>query len=291
MYYYTTMSSVFESEKNRKAAMYTAIICAVILLLIYFITWPLPKPPVPLVEDLIEINLGNDAEGMGQVQPLIKGDMSPSREQSTPEQQLANPAKEEAAKDMTDDNKDAEAAAINKPPKPVITENIPKQPSTQPVKATNPTPAVTPVIKPQKPKVTYNGPGNGNGNGATEDKGYRMQGNNPNGKGDAGSPNGKPDSYGNNPGGRTGGSGLKVSKGDRRIVNNYIFMGELPKATINAIIKVSPDGRGTFIGRDKGSTSSDARYTTAIMGYLPNIKFDKADHESIVTVPFNFNVM
>jgi len=47
------------------------------------------------------------------------------------------------------------------------------------------------------------------------------------------------------------GSGLRVSKGDRKIVNNYIFMGDLPKATINAIIKVSPDGRGTFVTFDK----------------------------------------
>jgi len=83
---------------------------------------------------------------------------------------------------------------------------------------------------------------------------------------------------------------LRVSKGDRSIINNYIFMGDLPKATINAIIKVSPEGKGTFVSFDKGSTSTDARYATAIRSYLPNIKFNKTDHESIVTVPFNFRV-
>ena len=30
-------------------------------------------------------------------------------------------------------------------------------------------------------------------------------------------------------------------------MNNYIFMGDLPKATINAVIKVSAEGRGVFI--------------------------------------------
>ena len=246
--------------------------------------------PPPLAQDLIEINLGNDAEGFGETQPLIKGQMSPSQDQPSPEQAVAAAAKEEPAKDMTDDNADKDAAPIDKPVKPLVTNNIPKL-TTQPVKINNPTPAAIPTPKPPKPKITYNGPGTGNGNNATEDNGYRMQGNNPNGKGDAGNPNGKPDSYGNNPGGKTGGSGLRVSKGDRRIVNNYIFMGDLPKAIINAIIKVSPDGRGSFVKIDKGSTSSDSRYISAIISYLPNIKFDKADHESIVTVPFNFNVL
>ncbi len=289
MYYNATMSAAFEEEKNRKAALYTAIICAAILLIIFFITWPLPKIPEPIAQDLIEINLGNDAEGFGETQPLIKGEMSPSQEASVPQQQKATTSQDNPAKDITDDNADEDAAAITKPAKPTPKAvELPKQPTTQPVKNTTPTTATVAVPKPQKPKITYNGPGNGNGNNASEDNNYRMQGNNPNSKGDAGNPTGKPDSYGKNPGGRIG--GLRVSKGDRTIVNNYIFMGDLPKATINAIIKVNPDGRGTFVGFDKGSTSSDSRYANAIRGYLPNIQFSKADHESVVTVPFNFTV-
>ena len=68
----------------------------------------------------------------------------------------------------------------------------------------------------------------------------------------------------------------------------YIFMGNLPPAVINAKIKVSPDGRGVFVGFDKGSTSTESRYAEAIRGYLPNIEFSKSDHQSDVTVPFNF---
>ena len=67
-------------------------------------------------------------------------------------------------------------------------------------------------------------------------------------------------------------------------------MGELPRATINAVIKVSLTGIGTFVTFDKGSTSADAKYANAIKSYLPNIQFNKSDHESIVTVPFNFRV-
>lgn len=291
MYHNQAMYASFEAEKNRRAFTYTAIIVGILILLAIFITWPIIKPPVPLVEDLIEINLGNNAEGFGEVQPLIKGEMAPSQEPAA-QQQKASAAQEPPAKDIQpDDNADEDAAPVTKPEKVIPKATaIAKEPVSKPVKTTTPAPVVMPAPKPQKPKATYNGSGNGKGNGATETNGDTYQGSNPGGKRDAGDPSGKPDSYGNNPGGRTGGSGLRVSKGDRTIVNNYIFMGDLPKAIINAIIKVSPEGSGVFVGFDKGSTSSDSRYSSAIRNYLPNIKFNKSDHESVVTVPFNFKV-
>ena len=268
------MSATFESEKNRKAFIYTTIICGAILLIALLVSWQLPQHPPQILQDLIEINLGNDDEGMGEVQPLIKGEKSPSS--ANAEQQQTAAAKNETAEEIkTDDNTDNESAPVNKPVKTTTKVNTPAV-------------VVAPAPKPQKPKIAgYNGPQGGTGNGATEDNGYKYQGNKPGGKGDAGSPNGKPDSYGNSPGGKSG-KALRVSKGDRTIVNNYIFMGDLPRATINAVIKVSPEGRGTFVTFDKGSTSADAKYATAIRGYLPHIEFSKSDHESTVTVPFNF---
>lgn len=293
MYYTTTMSATFEAEKNRKAFIYTTTIVVAFILIAIFWTWIVPPPPTPIVQDLIEINLGNYDEGFGTVQPLIKGEKSPGDEPAEQQKQTPVAANNEPSPDLQPDEKnDEDAAPVVKPDKPTPNSIVlPKQPTTQPVKNNTPTPAVVAEPKPQKPKIAgYSGPKGGTGNGATEDNGYKYEGNKPGGKGDAGDPSGKPDSYGNNPGGRTGGSGLRVSKGDRTIVNNYIFSGELPKATINAIVRVSPEGRGTFIGFDKGSTSSDSRYATAIRGYLPNIQFSKADHESTVTVPFNFRV-
>lgn len=268
------MSATFETEKNRKAFIYTAIICGALLLLAFLISWTHQHTPPPAIEDLIEINLGNNSEGYGEVQPLVKGEKSPGEENA--EQPKSEAVKTPEAEDVkTDDLADKESAPVKAPAKTTV-------------KVKTPTPEVVkPEPKPQKPKIAgYGGPKTGTGNGATEDNGYKYQGNNPGGKGDAGSPNGKPDSYGNDPGGRTG--GLRVTKGDRKIVNNYIFMGDLPRATINAVIKVSPEGRGTFVTFDKGSTSADTKYANAIRGYLPNIQFDKANHESIVTVPFNF---
>ena len=273
----TSMSATFETEKNRKAFIYTALICGAILLIALLVSWKNSPPPPKIAEEFIEINLGNDIEGFGEVQPLIKGEKAPSAE-SAPQQQSAAATNQKAEDFKADENTDNESAPVSKP---VKTETKVKTPAV----------VVTPAPKPLKPKIAgYNGPKGGTGNGATEDNGYKYDGNKPGGTGDAGSPSGKPDSYGNTPGGKTGGGGLRVSKGDRTIVNNYIFMGTLPPATINAKIKVSPEGRGLFITFDKGSTNTDSKYAEAIRGYLPNIEFSKSDHESIVTVPFNFRV-
>ena len=282
------MTDTFEIQKNTKAFSYTALICGLLLAIAILYTWRIQIPPSVIPQDLIEINLGNDLEGMGDVQPLVKGDPAP--EVPIPQSIKSAATHEEPSKDIqADENADKDAAPVtkilkpNKDAKAITKESITKSTKTNSVPVVNPNPT------PPKPKIPLYKGGNGTGgNGADQDNGYKNQGYKP-GNGDNGSPNGDADSYGNNPGGRKGG-GLRVSKGDRTIINNYIFMGDLPKATINAVIKVSPEGSGVFITFDKGSTSNDSRYANAIRNYLPNIKFNKSDHESVVTVPFNFRV-
>lgn len=273
----TTWEKAFESEKNRKAFTYTVITCVALLLMFFLISWKNSPPPPPVIEDLMEINLGNNEDGWGEEQPLIKGEMSPSQEATVvPQQQTAAPEQEDDAV-APDDNAEEVAAPVVKTVK-----STPKV-----TKPTTPAP-VTPAAKPQKPKITYNGPGNGNGNNATEDNGYRSQGNTPGGKGDAGDPTGNKDSYGNTPGGKIGGP--KVTSGNRKVIRYYSFTSDLKKATIYAQIKVSAAGNGSFIKIVKPSTSFDQGYANAIAGYLRNMQFDKAGDESIVTVQFNFTV-
>ncbi|MBA2249145.1 MAG: hypothetical protein H0W12_03020 [Chitinophagaceae bacterium] len=280
------MHDTFEIKKNTKAFTYTTIICGIILAIAILFTWPLQIPPVVAVQDLIEINLGNEQEGMGDVQPLVKGDPAPEAK-TIHTTAKASPAKEEPAKDIQTDENDPEAAAVTKTLKPdKEAKNLPKEILPKQVKTASTTPVVNANPVPQKPKIPLYKGGNGNGgNGSTEDNGYRNQGYKP-GNGDAGSPTGKPDSYGNAPGGRTGSP--KVI-GDRKIVRYYSFTGDLERATINAIVKVSPEGTGTFAGFGKSSTTARA-YANAIIDYLRNVKFDKSDHESTVTVQFNFNI-
>ena len=51
---------IFEVQKNRKAFTYTLLICGVLLLLFIIVRWKVQPPTQPVVQDLIEINLGND---------------------------------------------------------------------------------------------------------------------------------------------------------------------------------------------------------------------------------------
>ncbi len=264
----------FEASKNKKAFLYTTGICVLLLLLFILITWNVLPPSQPVVQDLIEVNLGNNEEGFGEEQPLIKGERS---EAAAPQPKQAAPKESVAEKIEADDNAPEEAAPVAKVEK--------KVPKLKTETAVTPTPPAPP--KPAKPKITMpGGTAKTGGNNPTEDNGYRYQGNKPGGKGDAGDPNGNKDSYGNNPGGRIGGP--KVI-GNRKIIKYYSFAGDLPKATINALVKVSPSGQGTFIGFGKGSTTRDSRYASAITRYLNNISFDKSDSESTVTVVFNFS--
>ena len=274
--YTSIMSASFESEKNKKAFVYTTMICVAILLLAILISWRLPQTPPPLLQELIEINLGNNNEGFGQVQPLIKGEKGLTSEPA--DQPRTATVKNQVTEDRKeDDNTDKESAPVTKPEKKTVKVVTPAPP------------VVAPTPKPQKPKNTYPGGTNASkGNGATEDNGYKYQGNNPNGKADAGNPNGKPDSYGNNPGGKVGGP--RVTSGNRKIIRYYSFTGDLEKATIYATIRVSPEGKGTFVGFGKNSTSRNSSYATAITEYLRNILFDRSNEESIVTVQFNFTV-
>jgi hypothetical protein len=268
------MTEDLESERKKKALMYTGIICGLLLLMFFLISWKIEAPTVPIAQDLIEINLGNFEEGLGDVQPLVKGEKGPSRE-NIPQPKPAASQPEETDKVIPDDNAEEKAAPVNKPV---------KTPSK--VKAET-APVSVPAPKPQKPKFAYDGPGKATGNNPTEDNGYKYQGNKPGGKGDAGDPNGNKDSYGNTPGGKIG-SG-PIVRGNRKIIRHYTFGGDLKKATIYAIIRVSPAGQGTFISFDKGSTTRAPEYAQAISTYLRNIQFDKSTQESTVQVQFNFS--
>jgi hypothetical protein len=288
------MATQIDNERHRKAFIYTAAICSLLLIAFIFISWKVQPPAPPLIQDEMEINLGNNDEGFGVEQPLIKGERSPEPE-TAPEPPAAQPvaANEPVAEDdvTPDDNAPEEAAPVVKPvkkitPTKVVTPTPVAKPTTKP---TTPAPVVAPTPKPRVPKLVYNGPGKGGGNNATQDNGYTMQGNKPGGKGDAGDPNGNKDTYGNKPGG--GSVGPRVISGNRKVVyRSYNFTGELDKATINAVVKVSPAGVGTFVRFGQGSTSTSTGYSTAIRGYLQTMKFDAADEESMVTVQFNFNV-
>jgi hypothetical protein len=229
---------------------------------------------------------------MGTIQPLVKGERAPDN-QSVPSHQKASKVTETPTRNVQadDNNDDKEAAPVTKVEKPrEDAKDINKTSTNKTSKNINPSPIVNPnPAPPKKPKLPLYKGGNGNGgNGATEDNGYRNQGYKP-GNGDAGSPDGKADSYGNNPGARSGG-GMSIVSGDRRIVRAYSFKDELDRAVVYGTIKVSPDGHGTFIGFAKNSSTTNPKYAESINNHLHQVQFNKSDHESTITVEIKFDV-
>jgi hypothetical protein len=199
------------------------------------------------------------------------------------------PGEKEDSKDIEEDN-DHTSPAVTRP---VVSKPNAKTITNTSVAKTEPKPVVE-VPAPKVPKAVLGKTttGTGRGGGAAED--YDRAGGTGTGSGVGnGSGTGGGNGTGNGGGNGSGtgsGSGPKVMGGDRKIIRHYSFQGDLEKATIYANVSVSPEGNGKFVSIARGSSSSNNAYKTAIMQYLQNIRFDKSDHESMVTVRFNFEV-
>jgi len=280
------------TQKNGKAALITLAVHALLLLLFFLFSFKTPPSPTPIMEEGIEVNLGNSDIGFGDVQPLQPGEPAPEEEAtlSVPPPQPAEEI-EEKEKEVTEKD-DADLPEITKPSKKPEIKNKPVTENKSVVK--NPKPSSTtirPSPKPEipKPKAVFKGGTGTGGNGSDDFNNSRNQGI-AGGNGDQGKPGGNPnsDSYSGN--GGNGSGGPRVVSGNRKIVKAYSFTGDLDKATIYAIIKVNPDGRGTFIDFAKNSTSRNPAYKNAIINYLPRIQFNSSQETSQVTVRFEFNV-
>ncbi len=284
------MSATFEAEKNKKAFAYTIVICGTLLLLAFLISWPILQPPIPIAQELLEINLGNNEEGMGEIQPLIKGEMAPPQEVSSPAASNESPKPEETKEIKPDENAEVNAAPVAKTEKKILKKKIEIKPEKKVLKKIKNTPIIAPPSpKPAKPKLTYNGPGSGKGNGATEDNGYQFQGNKPGGKGDAGDPSGKPDSYGNSPGGKTG---VSVTKGVRPLnMRDLRFEDDFNENAI-VFLDIKYSASGNFISSviAKGTTTSKSSIIGIAKRKAAELKFPTSVDGGISTVVFNFKI-
>jgi len=286
------MSASFEARKNQQATMITAGFAGLVILLLFLIKWELPVIEKHIEEPLVEINLPDEpissfqAGGGGGGNPVQA--TGPSGIASASPQPGTD---KEDAKDVETDETEKHTAAIIKPdvPKPKAV----KINNTSAVVKTTPKPVIeTPA--PPRPKAVVGRTLTGNNTGGGVADNYDRSGGKGNGSG-VGNGDGNGGGSGNGTGGGNGtghgpGNGPKVTRGDRRIVASYSFQGDLEKATIYADIKVSENGVGQFLQFAKGSSTTSQSYKTAIMQYLRNIKFNAADHESTVTVQFNFRI-
>ncbi|MGH2553048.1 MAG: hypothetical protein ACRDEB_04990 [Chitinophagaceae bacterium] len=285
------MTAPLEARYRSQAYMITAGFTGLMILIMFLLKWKLPVFEKPIQEPGIEVELNLPeepetlAEGGGGGGNPVQATGAPGIANYTP----PPPGENEASKDI-DESNDKESPAITKPivakPKATTITNTS-------IAKTEPKPIIeTPAPRVPKAVLGKTTTGVGKGGGSTDD--FEKSGGKGNGFG-VGNGNGTGGGNGNGTGGGNGtgsgtGTGPKVTRGDRKIIRYYSFEGDLEKAVVYANINVSPEGIGRFVSIAKGSTNTSNAYKTAIMQYLENIKFDKADHESMLTVQFNFRV-
>ena len=283
------MSAALEAKNRNKAYMITGGFAALAILVMFLLKWKIPVPEFVITEPGIEVELNLPPEpepetladgGGGGGNPVQAAGIAGIAPAATPV-----PGENQDAKEMEEDN-DAPILA-----KPTVVK--PKATAITNTSVAKVEPKVIETPAPPRPKAVLGKTTTGTGKGGGADDYDRAGGKGTgsgvgNGSGTGGG-NGTGNGGGNGSGGGSG-SGPKVTRGDRKIVRYYSFEGDLDKAVVYANITVSPDGIGKFISIAKGSSNSNGAYKSAIMQYLQNIKFDKADHESMLTVQFNFRV-
>jgi hypothetical protein len=288
---YFTMTAPLEARNREKAYMITAGFAGLMLLLMFLLKWQLPVFEKPIQEPGIEVELNLPEEpqaladgGGGGGNPVQAAGAAGIAHYSPPA-----PGVNEASKDV-EESDDKESPALVKP---VVAKPKATTITNTSVAKAEPKPVIeTPA--PRVPKAVLGKTTTGIGKGGGTDDDFEKSGGKGNGYG-VGNGNGTGGGTGGGNGGGNGtgggtGNGPKVTRGDRKIIRYYSFQGDLDKAVVYANINVSPEGIGRFVSIAKGSSSTSNAYKTAIMQYLENIKFDKADHESMLTVQFNFRV-
>ncbi len=284
----------FESRKNRKAVLYTLIICGTLFLLLFLISWTLPfNPPAP-VEEGLEVNLGNSDQGLGNDQTFLPNDPSKQeQEKYSPPKTVS--ATKEALKDVeTDDKNPDPAPSVKQPPvtKPDATKIPDKDLAVKTPKKTA-QPAVNPTPVPPKPKAVFNGV-KGDGSGGNDADHFKPGGNQgiAGGKGDQGAPGGDPNSTNYTGGGH--GNGIAIARGlqGRRISSTPSFTDEFNE-NAKIAVDIHVDAGGNVISAEyqaHGSTTSDANLKTIAIRKAHQVKFNSGADESSGTLIFVFKL-
>ncbi len=291
---YIKANHEFEVRKNRKAALYTLMICGSLLLLLLLVSWNLPfNPPTP-VEEGLEVNLGNSDQGLGSNQPFLPNDPSKQdQEKYTPPKTVA--ATKEPLKDVeTDDKNPDDAPAVKSPPvtKPNAIKIPDKDLSVKTPRKTVQT-AVNPTPAPPKPKAVFHGV-NGDGTGGNDADHFKPGGNQgiAGGKGDQGAPGGDPNSTNYKGGGH--GNGIAIAGGlqGRKIRSTPSFTDEFNE-NAKVAVDIHVDAAGNVISAEyqaRGSTTADASLKAIAIQKAHQVKFNSSSDESIGTLIFNFKL-
>ncbi|HZE84755.1 MAG TPA: hypothetical protein VE035_10610, partial [Puia sp.] len=260
-----------------------------------YVSWTLPVQVPPVVEDGIEVNLGNSDQGLGADQPYLPGkSAAEDKEKYTPPKQAV--VEKEPVKDVETDDKNKEEAPVVK--KAVVTKpnatKIPirdvKPKAARPVKQ----PETVPTPPKPKPKAVFGGVKD-NGKGGNEADSYKPGGNQgiAGGHGDQGAPGGNPDSK-NYTGGGHGNSGVSISRGlsGRSITHLPSFTDDFNQ-NAKVAVDIHVDGNGNVtdaVYQPRGSTTSDADMKAIALRKARQVKFNATGNESAGTIVFDFKI-
>ena len=281
-----------ERERNVKAGSYTLVVTTAVVILLFLISWQIPYPPPPLLDEGIEVNLGNSETGLGDIPPMVPGDPAPE-----PQQQVAStpPSQPPAPEPVTseDENDDPEAVAVPRKvektvarPKPTTNETVQNRKVSQ-------QPPAPPQPKPKATMGAYSGGKGTGGNSQDAFNGVRNQGI-AGGTGDQGKPNGNINSDNYTGNGGTGKSGVAISRGltGRAITRFPSFEDDFNEnAKIAVDVRVDESGRVISAAyQSRGSTSSSSTLKNIALRKAKELKFNAGEGESIGTVVFNFRL-
>lgn len=293
------MTDNFESRKNTRAGGYTALVCALLLVIFLFVRWGMPVIQPPPVEEGMEVNLGSSDAGLGNDQPFEPGEPAPAQQQQAYTPPQPTTTQDDNVKDIATDDKDEEAPEIKKPPvvkpKPDATKIPEKEVAKKPV--TKPKPVENPAPPAPKPKAVFKGTA-GNGTGGNDADTYKKGGNEgvAGGTGDQGRPGGNPDSK-NYTGGGKGNTGIRVANGlsGRHVAYAYKYQDDFNEnATVAVDVRVDKSGNVLSASYQlRGSTTSENFYKEKAVQIVKKSKFNAAPNgpdEQTGTVLVNFKV-
>jgi hypothetical protein len=286
------MHIAFEKEKNVKAGGYSILILSIIIALLFIISWKTPWPPEPLLDEGIEVNLGNSETGFGDIAPMVPGDPAPEAGDPIASAPKSSPPAPEPVS-SEEDNDDPEAVDV--PRKPAVTSPKPKPVTNQTETNTKPKP-LPPAPTPPKAKAQMSNYAGGTGTGGNSQDAFNtvrtpgIAG----GTGDQGKANGNINSDNYTGNGGTGNSGVAITKGltGRRITTFPSFEDDFNEnAKIAMNLKVDENGKVLSAEYSTaGSTSSSTKLKEIAKRKALQLKFNAGESESIGTVVFNFRL-
>jgi TonB family protein len=275
------MTTTTEKNYNGRAIAWTVGVHALLLLMFFLVSYTLPADE-PIQPELgMEVNLGTDADGSGDDQPMDVNDPAPDMKSVAYKSaaQMSSTANEM----MT--SEDADAPVVNNPT-PTKTVNRNNTRVTTPVR-TNQTATDNNTARPQRPRYVYNGATGTGGNSASENHPGTSEGNTT-GPGDRGVPSGTPgaDNYTGSPGSGGGGIGHNLSGRD---ISPRSFSAEFREGG-TVVIRVTVNREGQIVNKVVKSSPS-AELTRIALQKLGQAKFSKnpdaaPEQIGLVTIKF-----